>query len=245
MGNNPVQFVDFLGDTTYVFSGVTGPYVGMTDLDKKGQRGLIKTSIEIIIAGDKVTKNTMEYFNFNDPKIDSKAIRNGKINRLEVVSKDLVFKQLFRSGVLSPENEGIGYARKEGVAGGKMDYAIQGYYAGDLDNKTLYYVTSAVDGQPGSVAYNFGDFGNYLFGRGIGELGISPGIAKAGAHYNNIFNAYLRSTDYTPLYDMGPGTYADPGFFDSPADQAAITRGAYLRWSQYLQNTDLTLPITP
>lgn len=72
------------------------------------------------------------------------------------------------------------------------------------------------------TAYNVGDIGNYLFGRGMAELGLSLTDAKAGAHYNDIFFGRRQKA---ALYDFGPGTYGSPGFWDSDGDQRAIDAG--------------------
>ncbi len=56
----------------------------------------------------------------------------------------------------------------------------------------------------------------------MGYLGIPLGVAQIGAHYNNIFHGSDQKTNY---YDFGPGTYGEPGFWDSPDDQRAIANG--------------------
>jgi hypothetical protein len=95
-----------------------------------------------------------------------------------------------------------------------MDYGVNGFNSGDLKANTFYIREK--------VAYNLGDIGNYLWGRGMAELGISINSAFTGAHINNMVNG---RRDNTPLYDFGPGTYGKPGLFDSHGDQRAISRG--------------------
>ena len=91
---------------------------------------------------------------------------------------------------------------------------MQGISSGDLKSNTFYL--------RGNTAYNVGDIGNYLWGRGMAELGISLGTSSLEAHYNNMFKGRGQKT---PMYDFGPGTYGKPGLFDSIGDQKAISQG--------------------
>ncbi|NLR79520.1 hypothetical protein [Chitinophaga eiseniae] len=125
----------------------------------------------------------------------------------EGFSKYMRFQKIFYTA-----DSPISYAKAQGAR--KMDYGYQGIRSGDLDPKKFYIRNG--------TAYNVGDIGNYLWGRGMGYLGIPLGVSQAGAHYNNIFNG---KNQITPLYDFGPGTYGAPGFWDSPGDQRAIING--------------------
>lgn len=98
-----------------------------------------------------------------------------------------------------------------------MDYGVRGIDDGDLNTNTFYIREK--------IAYNVGDIGNYLFGRGVAELGLNLGTASIGAHLNNMGSWIKGNGDYTPKYDFGPGTYGKPGLFDSQGDQRAISRG--------------------
>jgi hypothetical protein len=122
------------------------------------------------------------------------------------------------SGVKSVDAQAhpLSYAKQNGIAGGLMDYGIRGHASGYL-NKNILYVTN-------DVGYDIGDFGNFLWGRRMAESGISLPMMQAGANYNNIVNG-RRGTDYTSIYDLGPGTYGDPGLLDSTEDQTAIANG--------------------
>ncbi|SUJ02348.1 Uncharacterised protein [Sphingobacterium spiritivorum] len=95
-----------------------------------------------------------------------------------------------------------------------MDYGVQNVSSGDLSSNTLYVREG--------TAYNVGDIGNYMWGRGMAELGIDLGVARLGAHYNNLMNGRSQKTS---AYDFGPGTYGTIGLLDSPADQRAISNG--------------------
>lgn len=153
--------------------------------------------------------------------MDVLAIKNGVasngavgITRVGVMNDAMVEKQIVRSGVrdANAQNSPISYAWQQGE--NKMDYGVKGIQFGDLKANTFYI--------RGSTAYNVGDIGNYLWGRGMGELKIDLLTAKAGANYNNIFHGREQKT---ALYDFGPGTYGSPGFWDSPGDQRAIKAG--------------------
>jgi RHS repeat-associated protein len=209
--NSPINFIDINGDSLALFKN--GAYVSTVDNGKKETTGFNQLS-----TTDKDGKETFtggQSFDFNDPEADAQAIRNGAINKVEFISDATVDNQMQRSGV--KDHQGIAYAKQESTAGGKMDYGYQGLENYKDLNKKSFYIR---DG----TAYNVGDYGNYLWGRGIAELGITAGIASLGAHYNNFFNG-RRGNDYYPKYDFGPGTYGKSGWFDSPGDQRAIVRG--------------------
>jgi len=95
--NNPLWFVDILGDTTYNFNSKTGEFIDMTDLGKKGQVGAF-VSIEIVreeyITSDgskssfeKTERKTQSTFKFNDPQADGAAIRNGYILKAKLCQR--------------------------------------------------------------------------------------------------------------------------------------------------------------
>jgi hypothetical protein len=181
-----------------------------------------------IIKTDKPHKLVIDYvdgiqqkFSFNDPETDTQAIRNtyqskGRvgINQVAFLSEEKIERLMNESGVKSAEakDSRYSYAWHQGAL--KMDYGVRGIRSGELDSKSFY----VRDG----VAYNVGDIGNYLFGRGAAELGLGVGEAKSGAHVNNIL---LGNKQINPIYSFGPRTYGAPGFWDSPADQRAIDKG--------------------
>jgi len=210
-GLNPVMYNDINGDSLAIFKN--GAYVSTVDNGKKETTGFNQES-----TIDKKGNETFtggQSFEFNDPEADAQAIINVTINKVDFVADATVDNQMQRSGV--KDHQGIGYAKHESTAGGKMDYGYQVLEKyKDLSEKSFYI--------RGGTAYNVADYGNYLWGRGMAELGITDGIASLGAHYNNFFNG-RRGSDYYPKYDFGPGTYGKPGWFDSPGDQRAIMRG--------------------
>jgi RHS repeat-associated protein len=209
--NNPVLFIDVNGDSLMLFKN--GTYVGTYDNGKKEITGYNQEST--IDKNGKETFTGGQSFNFNDQEVDPQAVRNGVINKVEFVSDATVDNQMQRSGV--KDHKGVGYAYAESHGGGKMDYGAQGIETyGDL-NKNTFYVR-------GGTAYNVADYGNYLWGRGMAELGITVDNASLGAHYNNFFNG-RRGRDEYSQYNFGKGTYGKPGWFDSPSDQRAIMKG--------------------
>jgi RHS repeat-associated protein len=221
MANNPIRYADPLGDTLALFRP-DGTFWKFQDDGKKEFSGMFYQNDKITSSytdASGVQYDVHEYsggkaFEFNDPGVDVLAIKNGKIDRIEIMSDATVEKQIDRSGVKDPSAQAnpMSYAKKQGT--GKMDYGTQGIMAGDLKPNTFYLRENH--------AYNVGDIGNYLWGRGMAQLGVQLGTASLGAHYNNMFHGKGQKT---PLYDFGPGTYGKPGLFDSQGDQRAISRG--------------------
>lgn len=210
--NNPIRYIDpdgMMPVDDFVFNQF-GDYV-RTDKNNKPDKLVIENS----------STGKSKSYEFNDPENDMKAIKNGiasngkvGINKVTILSDAAVEDQINKSGVKGPEAQEspLSYAKTEGA--NKMDYGVQGINSGDLNPKSFYIREG--------TAYNVGDIGNYLWGRGIAELGIGLGTASLGAHYNNFVNGRDQKT---PLYDFGAGTYGAPGLLDSPGDQRAIKNG--------------------
>ncbi|MFL9485568.1 DUF6443 domain-containing protein [Chitinophagaceae bacterium LWZ2-11] len=228
MSNNPIRYSDPLGDTAALFRP-DGTFLKFQDDGKKEFSGVYyhKSTVTSAYEKDGVKYEVRSYsegqtFKFNDAASDILAIKNGVasggtvgITRVEIMSDAKVESQIEKSGVksLEAQTSPISFANTQGRQG-YMDYGVKGITSGDLKTNTFYVREN--------IAYNVGDIGNYLWGRGMAELGISLGVASTGAHVNNMVNG---RGDKTPLYDFGQGTYGSPGFFDSIDDQRAIQRG--------------------
>ncbi|HMI60217.1 MAG TPA: hypothetical protein VK518_04895 [Puia sp.] len=224
MGNNPILHSDFGGDTAIIF-GANGNFLRFQNDGRQGFSGKAITGVSSKVSmegGAPAISAKIHYRNFklNDPSLAAQAVKNGVMNRVEFISNEKIQKQLDRSGVESPEaqNSPISYAW-QGAAGGLMDYAIAGARAADLNQNTLYVT--------GDIGYDIADFGNFLFGRGMADLGVSYNTTVIGAQYNHIFNNRFRSHDAAPIFDLGPGTFDpnNPGWFDAETDQRAIFNG--------------------
>jgi RHS repeat-associated protein len=225
MENNPIRYVDPLGDTLALFRP-DGTFWKFQDDGKKEFSGLFYQTDKVTsytdANGNKIERH--EYsdgkaFEFNDPKTDVLGIKNGAITRIELMSESKIENSLIKSGVYSKAAQArpFKFANNAGRSG-SMDYGMAGIFSNDpgtmLRSNTFYLREN--------FAYNVGDIGNYLWGRGMAELGINLAIAQSGAHVNNMANGRNQKT---PYYDFGPGTYGRSGVFDSNADQQAIQRG--------------------
>jgi RHS repeat-associated protein len=247
MGNNPILRNDPLGDTAVYFRP-DGSFWKFVDDGKKKFTGVFfqKSAITSTYEKDGEKYQVTTYsqgikFKFNDPKNDVQAIKNGVINRVQILTKADIEKQVDRSGVNSSaaQKSPYSYANDNSTAGGKMDYAVKGALAGDLKKNTFYLYNSNPSGAINNyIGYNIADIGNFMWGWGIATLGIGNETAAAGAEYNHIFHA-RRGKDKTDLFDFGPGTYGPPGWFDSSDDQQAIQNG----WNASPRGWSMTLDV--
>jgi hypothetical protein len=225
MANNPIRYADPLGDTVALFRP-DGTYWKSQDDGKKEWSGMFyqKSEVTSTYEKDGVSYEVRSYsegkaFEFNDPATDVLGIKNGAITRVEIMSDAQVESHLDKSGVKSPDAQAspISFANQQGRQG-NMDYGVKGLKSNDPNtrlNANTFYIRE-------NHAYNVGDIGNYLWGRGMAQLGISLSTASIGAHVNNMING---RRDHTPLYTFGPGTNGKPGLFDAQSDQRAIQRG--------------------
>lgn len=242
--NNPLRFIDSKGDTSVVF-GPDGEFVKFMDDGKTEYTGMTYESISATYDDHGTAHfeyEGVETFQFNDPVHDVQAIRNGVITRIETHSDYWIEQQMKNSGVYTEEAQTnpFGFANTAGRQG-SMDYGIVALKNGELQKNTFYLNEG--------YAYNVGDYGNFLWGRGMATLGIQITEAQMGAHANNLKNAWWKNKDKTDYYNFGPGTYGDPSLLDSKEDQEAIKRGWFsspnslnLIESQEWQNFLFTFP---
>jgi RHS repeat-associated protein len=210
--NNPVNSIDPNGMELLLFKN--GVYVGSHDDGKKEITGYNQRSTVNEDGTEEFTG--ADNFSFNDPDADAQAVKNGKITNLEFMSDSKLESMIDASGVKTTvaRNSSWNYAYNQGKATGKMDYGWIGANSKELKKNTFYVREN--------IAYNIGDIGNYIWGRGMAELGIALPTARLGAHVNNML---FGRRQHTNAYDFGDGTYGPPGFFDSDGDQRAIVNG--------------------
>jgi RHS repeat-associated protein len=223
---NPMIMIDPTGDTLAVFKP-DGSFWKFQDDGKETFSGLYYRSERTEsyekkdgTTGERTIYSDAMTFEFNDPETDVQAIKNGMesgggtgITGISIMSDGLVEKMIEESGVKSVAwVSSLGYAYNE--SDGKMDYGVNGVLSGDLNQQTFYIREG--------VAYNVGDIGNYLWGRGMNELRISWPTSLKAAHINN---AVWGRSQGTQAYNFGKGTFGGWSLFDTAADQNAIYRG--------------------
>lgn len=196
MNNNPIRYIDPLGDTTYRFDR-NGVYQGMTDLDVGGIRGSIGYFSTVKGSKDKKSQqwNTDVAFSFNDPQLDMFSLNDMKVGdkKLQLVSDKEVSWMMNDAGVKKKNFVGRWYfAAKQSGRGRKgegvsMDFGIRylGGWAGGHgnDKKGGFFIM----GNNGKVAYNAMDGGNWLWGQAMKRLGFDYSSAKIGSEGNENF----------------------------------------------------------
>ena len=200
--NNPVLYVDPNGMDWYLFDNETQRYTGSQEME--GVHRMVVSST------DSDGNTTYRFYDFNDPSADARSIKNGEINRMEYLADDAVEMLIDNSGVKTEKARSSKWSYAANNAKGFMDYG----HSSTLGKQTFYIREG--------IAYNVGDIGNYLCGRGMAELGFGLGDAKLGAHVNNMLNGRRQEST---KYNFGEGTYNGVGFWDSEGDQRAITNG--------------------
>ena len=214
-GNNPVLFLDPLGDTIAIFAE-DGTYLEWKDDSNTEWTGQID--------------GTDRTFTFADPINDPAALKEGKITRLVFVSQSDIESLLVGAGAFDPNNHGALVGRKymaiEGK-GGELDLStthLKPYFDGETGLRFDYEsdpnksnMLFLVEGE--SVAHNHFNFGNFLVGASGEALGVPltddnpllPGVLEEAD-----INA-KSANEYHNGYDAQEG--------DSPDDQYSITLG--------------------
>jgi len=226
--NNPIYFIDIKGDTTYNFSSKNGSFLGVTDLDKKGNVGVFVSITEKIAKdGTKTFDRKIDAkFVFNDIDLDMSKVWTADANELKKIraiirTEDHIDKAMDFNGVKTDEAQSGPwiYIERESRPKGKTSI-LSGTSTGLLD----HYSTSPIvidnvlnvvlfPGSKVGVAYNDMDFGNFLWGHAGKMLGFSIVTLSQAAHLNNAVNG---SEDNAGM---------DVGILDAPSDQRAIMMG--------------------
>jgi hypothetical protein len=226
-GNNPVNRIDPNGLDWYIFDQATGEYRHKQEAE--GDHRMVVHSV------DENGNEHYRFHDFNDPVYDAKAIDDGEITRFENLSDATVDMLMEKSGVRSAEAQDHPMSYAASTSTTWMDFGTYKNDQGkDQFNKNTLYMREG-------RAYNIGDIGNYLWGMGMSELGISLGVARAGAHANNIWQG-MRGGQIPQAYNLGNNKQPmSQGFWDSPGDQRAIANGyrghAIMKWKERLQRS--------
>ncbi|MBK8626936.1 MAG: hypothetical protein IPN86_15625 [Saprospiraceae bacterium] len=203
---NPIKYIDVNGDSIDVFAP-NGNLLYTINDGKKSNTGLYFQNSTQDKKGNISYSNGIS-FGYNDEKEDRATALNDGF-KFNVVSDDR-FKSIIDEGVGKAGSNMFSHY-KAGRAGGSLDYF--GKSNSPIEPYTLNIVASA---KGGTLAYNANDFGNYLTGQSLRQLGYLSDQVTTAAHINNILNG---SSDY--------GSRKAGGWLDSPADQRAILNGYF------------------
>lgn len=164
---------------------------------------------------------TKEEFIFADPQNDVKAVKLGITRSLRPVMEQEVLWLLSEAGVFDARNKApaaidkgrYNYAKEEGKSYHKLDFSttqlvkiVNANLYAKYENKVVPFLFY-LDG----VAYNYYNFGNFLFGAAGAALGLMLGELLAGAHYNSL--------------TAGKDTNGYEAQLDSSDDQFCIKKG--------------------
>ncbi|WP_026977134.1 RHS repeat-associated core domain-containing protein [Flavobacterium tegetincola] len=203
--NNPVFYVDVKGDSLAVFRP-NGSFWKVEDDGKETWSGRYYQDSKVKSKKGKTT--VYEYsnainFDFADPESDSKAIKDGAITHLIIVTDKKIGDILGEAGALDSKNkDSWNYLKKEGIGGGKLDFsvgAIPNNFGGASASQFGKYTPYLFLPYGSNTAHNHFNFGNFLFGASGSAMGFSAGTLMAGAHYNSLKNS--DSNGYSPQLD--------------------------------------------
>ena len=225
--NNPIIFTDPDGRDDVYFKKD-----GSVDNVKKRSWlfELFKGNRGFILGAD---NNITTKFIFNDYRSDKKMflddkgeISGNKMNfdisfndekTLETVGKGVSDRDKKRDDI-----EKNGTPAKAALSG--IIATVTSSTTGGMDYLKVLYKENTLYIKNG-VAFNDKDFGNFLWGLTMNELGFSLIIAKAGAHYNNMKNINTQNNDVLEKGFVKASWKRPWKYFDSPTDQRAIRMG--------------------
>ena len=198
--NDIINCIDESGKDYFVFDS-TGVYIQRVECEG-----------EHMIAYYQNSDNDPILIHFADPENDSNSIINGEINKLVVVSEDEILMYLniqgaFSSSYLTFIEESIGKSKNNTRGSGRFDYAfsvLNKYYSSNGARQNLYLP----EGE--SMAHNYYNFGNYLWGATGAVVGYPQIVLEIGANINSLF---------------GGKTNGYPAQLDSEDDQRSIIQG--------------------
>jgi hypothetical protein len=192
--NNPIFFVDIKGDSLAVFRP-DGSFWKVMDDGKKEWSGRYYQDRKVKSKNGKTV--TYEYsnamnFEFADPENDAKAIKDGTITHLMIVTDEKIGNMLGEAGALDPKNkDSLSYMWNEGQAGGNLDFSMTsipnnfgGANASEFGRFSPYLFLPYGE----SMAHNHFNFGNFLLGTAGSAMGFSDSTLSAGAHVNSVYN---------------------------------------------------------
>ncbi len=201
---NPVKFVDLDGRDRYIFNE-DGTFARVIYKEEGEHYGYIEG------------KNIK--FKFADPVNDPKFVESKKFVGLQFISDEEIDNALWNSGVQDFHLCSTYYAYKQSTSG-KMDYTFTANFK--RGKEQLCDIEKAIDYQggiseynlhitytkdEGYIAHNNYNFGNFLWGAGMNNLGFNLELTVEAAHYNNYYHDIKR------------------GVLDSPDDQFSIKCG--------------------
>lgn len=205
MANNPMLYLDILGDTNTYYFDANGEYTGRWEEDDGPHRGVWERA-----DGSTIT------FVFGDQENDHKNLFNladygGKLNlkkksekwyKVQLQDDSEVKRRLDNAGVFEEENRNrsLSYIEKQ-HSGGRLDFR---FWMEDI----IEGIHLVVGTPEGSYGFSKANYGNFLIGAGYAVL--TDGLAgeyttRTLAHLFSIFN--------------------DEYWRDSPDDQLAISLG--------------------
>ncbi|WP_366915091.1 RHS repeat-associated core domain-containing protein [Chryseobacterium sp.] len=193
VGDNPIRYIDPDG-RKFINFDENGNYTGTTK--DNWWHNLWNGSKGRVVKSD---GSTQQKFRFADPKNDVADIQSGKINKLEFVTEKQVRTLVRWSGAFDPKNkasnrslsERYDYIKKEGIGGGKMDFAytqVPKMFPNAKPSNPTTNTSNTIFLVEG-LAHNQNNFGNFLFGASGRAMQFTGAELSLGAHYNSVVNS--------------------------------------------------------